>query len=478
LLAVFAALGLWLAWVSLPWPLIHDAPILHYVAWRIGEGAMPYRNLFDMNQPGAYLVHLAILRTLGEGDFAWRVFDLAVLAAAALAIRTFAAPWGPVAGWGGALVFVVYHLGGGAWQAGQRDFFITPLLVVGAHLTARVLEGPAAGDLSRAALAGLALGAAVTVKPYALLLGLTLAAVLFLGAPRRRLAAAGACLLGLAAVPATVLGWLAARGAVGAWWEIVTGYLVPLYAHLGRAEDWTLYRRGHWPALGAAVAVGLASAAAGRRLGARHAVALLGLGYGLVHFFGQRKGWEYHLYPLAAFASVLAFVELEARVRARSSAFALPGTVALAALAFLLAVRGYEAGTAEWVWDRERVVRLLVDDLAPRLRAGDTVQVLDTTGGGIHALARLRRAQPTRFLYEFHFHHDADVPAIQALRAEFEGAMAAQPPAFVVVFARIWPGGGYERLDRLPGVKRQLERDYETVEARPWYTILAKRDRS
>src|SRR5439155_765060 len=69
--------------LSLPWPLIQDAPVMHYIAWRIGEGDVPYRDLYDINQPGVYVLHLALLRTLGAGDGAWRAFDLAWLAATA-----------------------------------------------------------------------------------------------------------------------------------------------------------------------------------------------------------------------------------------------------------------------------------------------------------------------------------------------------------------------------------------------------------
>src|SRR5512145_1868814 len=58
----FAALVVWLGWRSRSWPLIHDAPIMHYIAWRIGEGAAPYRDLLDMNFPGVYLLHAALLR--------------------------------------------------------------------------------------------------------------------------------------------------------------------------------------------------------------------------------------------------------------------------------------------------------------------------------------------------------------------------------------------------------------------------------
>src|SRR5262249_32553256 len=103
--AGFGALAVVLVWRSLTWPLIHDVALMHYIAWRIGDGAVPYRDLFDMNQPGTYLIHLAVLRTLGGGDFAWRLVDLAWLAAAAGAIAALAAPWGGLAAAAGAVVF-------------------------------------------------------------------------------------------------------------------------------------------------------------------------------------------------------------------------------------------------------------------------------------------------------------------------------------------------------------------------------------
>src|SRR5262245_26194404 len=118
LVGVFIAPLGYLLWASLPWPLIHDAPIMHYLAWRIAEGATPYRDLFDMNQPGLYAIHLLILKVLGEGDLAWRLFDLVALAAACAALAVYARPWGRAAAAGGAALFAVYHLAGGAWQAG------------------------------------------------------------------------------------------------------------------------------------------------------------------------------------------------------------------------------------------------------------------------------------------------------------------------------------------------------------------------
>jgi len=187
--AAFAIVVAVLAWRSRGWPLIHDAPIMHYIAWRIAGGAVPYRDVFDMNFPAVYLLHGAVLRALGPGDGAWRAFDLGWLALAGALIAALAAPWGAVAAVGGALAFAAYHLAGGPWQAGQRDFLLCPFLLAGAFGVVRWLERRRLVDL---VWGGLTLGAGVTLKPHALVFASLLIIVVAVAtwrsrtSPRRR----------------------------------------------------------------------------------------------------------------------------------------------------------------------------------------------------------------------------------------------------------------------------------------------------
>ena len=109
-------------------------------------------------------------------------------------------------------------------------------------------------------------------------------------------------------------------------------------------------------------------------------------------------------------------------------------------------------------------------------RSGDTVQVLDTTSGGIHALLRLGVREPSRFIYDFHFFHDAEQPAIRALRAELIRDLDARPPRLIVMFEEGWPAGGWERLERFPDLAERLAR-YDLVRPGPGYRIYAQRDR-
>jgi hypothetical protein len=297
---------------------------------------------------------------------------------------------------------------------------------------------------------------------------------------QRRSAALGLAAfgLGMIAIPAVVVGWIAAAGGLPAWRQIVVAYLIPYYSRLARPSHWEL-PRGTVP-LAFVVVATVTWAVVERRLGTRHVVALLGVAYGVLHFFGQGKGWEYHFYPLAAFAAALAFSAVDPVLGARRPSFAVPLVGGLAALLLVLADKGHEAvgAGADWLWDKERVVRQLASDLAPGLRGDDTVQVLDSAEGGIHALFRLGVAEPTRFIYDFHFYHDVNAPEIQQLRTEFIRELDARPPRFIVLFDRGWPGGGADRVTKFPALDHRLTTSYALVTRRARYLIFAKRSGS
>ncbi len=458
---------------SLDWPLVHDAPILHYIAWRIAEGAVPYRDLFDMNLAGTYLIHLVAVHAFGAGDASWRVFDLAWLSATSFALAAFARPWGWMAATGSALLFAVYHVAGGAWQAGQRDYFLVVFLVVGALGVAR---WTAEGGIAPLAWGGLALGAGIAIKPHAALLAASLTVVvLVMGRRSGSATMVPLVIFGISAalVPVAVVTWIAASGGLPAWRDLVVHYLVPYYARLGREQSWFFYRWQGWIPLAASVILALGHAVVARRYSVRHAIATLGIAYGVIHYLGQGKGWTYHLYPLAAFSALLAFSELRSALVQRWTV-GVPLTVSLAATLVWLTQTGVEASQATWIREKEATVEALVRDLGP-LRVGDSVQVLDTTDGGIHALLRLRARQPTRFVYDFHFFHDEETGEIRALRAEFMREITTHPPRFIVFFRRGWPAGGPERIARFPELGRWLGEDYQILHDRARYVVYEKR---
>ena len=183
---------------------------------------------------------------------------------------------------------------------------------------------------------------------------------------------------------------------------------------------------------------------------------------------------------MAVFLCALASVPIAAQAeRAQSVRLsrALASAVLVIAIA-LLGVKGVEAADARWIADKEARVSSLVRDLTGLVGPGASVQVMDVTEGGIHALLRLHLRQPTRFLYDFHFFHDERDSRIQALRAEFAGDLERGRPAVVVVFRDTWRRQGYERLKDFPAVDRLLESEYRLAVKGDGYRIYAKRSRS
>src|SRR5205823_3009321 len=148
----------------------------------------------------------------------------------------------------------------------------------------------------------------------------------------------------------------------------------PVDSRLGRGAAWAIYRRDVWIALGAGVVISAASAVGGRRFGGRHAVAALGVLYGVAHFVGQGKGWEYHLYPLAAFAAVALLAEMQRLLDAGRLA-AVPLLACIVAAGTMLGAKGVEAADAAWIAAKERRVSAIVAALDGRIAPGDYVQV-------------------------------------------------------------------------------------------------------
>src|SRR5438477_11800905 len=54
---------------SLSWRMQHDAPLMMYFGWlQDAHGFVPYRDIFDMNMPGAHIAYMLIGKLLGYSD--------------------------------------------------------------------------------------------------------------------------------------------------------------------------------------------------------------------------------------------------------------------------------------------------------------------------------------------------------------------------------------------------------------------------
>lgn len=469
-----------LLWLSRGWPLVHDAPLMHYVAWRILEGAAPYRDLFDMNFPGVYAAHLLLLITLGPGDLAFRAFDVGLLFAVGAGLGTAlrcSSAWGGLAA---SSLFGLYHVAGGPWLAGQRDLLLCVFLAWGAAGVVTTIQAAEGTRVRWLGATALALGLAVWVKPHAIVLVPVLACWVlwtYRGPSRARALAAVAAGVALPAVP--TLAWLRWTGGLAAFTDIMLGYLIPLYSRLGRNDlfhEVAVRDYGIGVLIGLALWAGLGVAALVRaRRWGELGVLATGAAYGLAHFVVQGRGWEYHFYPLALFATALGGAGLGVAVAEGRRALAVLLVLGLAWTTGALWTKGQRNLAPAWIEKKLVRVGRVSAALRPAVAAGGTVQVLDTTEGGVHALLRLRARQPSRFLYDFPFHHDVSHPYVLRLRAELMDALRTRPPAAVVVFERGWPTGGYEGVAAFPELQGWLLERYRLAEEADGYRLYVGR---
>lgn len=470
-----AALTTLLALLSLRWGIVQDAPLMFYIGREVAGGARPVIDIFDMNLPLVYWMHAGLWRLFGMNELAWRLVDLATMAAVlALGHRLIAPKAQPFVGFA-VLAIAGVHLTFGPEQAGQRDVMMLVPILGACLLLVGLAEGRA--SILAAVGAGLLLGLAAMLKPVAVLYAPLLGIATVLAAPHLRsssgLVGIGAAMaLGFAVPCLAVLLVLHLQGVLPAFVEIWSEYLLPVYGRIG--ASWSKIAE---PITSVSIALGATLAAAAwlgalKRLDARTmllAAVVLG---GFAGYLAQRKGWHYQAAPYV-YSAVLLSALLAARVwQAGEQGRALVGYLGLLiGMPQLLSV-GLVAA-AEIVRMREGphtpepFVRQLMADLDANAPPGMPVQVLDTTSGGIAALVRSGRRQPTRFIYDFQFYLGSETPYRTALRSELIARLAAAGPHLLVVTNQQWPGkAGFERVEDVrlwPELIARLHTQYRLV---------------
>jgi hypothetical protein len=444
-----AAAGV-LLWHSLDWPLIGDATIFHFIADQMRTGAVPYRDIYDVNMPLIYFVHLAIVTLGGMSDIAWRAFDLAAAAAMFGLVLTLVWPAGRAVAVHAALVALVLHLLLGPYSAGQRDYLMAIVALAATLASARAAESPENNRINLL-LAGALAAIAASIKPT----GVLLLALPAIGLARLRWHDAIWTMLGAAVVALLVAGLLAETGALAGFIAIARR-MMPLYASLGSRPLYDVVRD---TAVWLAPTAGLACAAALNKTEAKppRLRVIIGLAlFGLVHLFAQRKGWFYHVYPLGFGLICWGAWSLGSLSIVRS---VLCVTVTAAALVWLVPEAFTPKSYTIVLWPVHSAASSRIEN-NPALRAaaamqralerqlprGARVQVLDSDNGAFLAMARAGMRQATPHIQWFSL-----LLAPDSVRQEFIAALEADPPAAILLTNAQWPReSGFDAADRWP----------------------------
>ena len=309
LLLVLAAGVVFYIATSLRWPLLVDAPVMHYVRFLMDHGFEPYRTITDNNMPGSYLTEGWAMHLFGPTDLAWRVYDLFLLAVITASMVVITRPVDWLAGVYAGGFFTLMHASEGPNLAGEREQVMTALLLAAiAILFTAVRNHRPALLLAFGFFAGLAASIKPTTPPFILLLAVIVLVVVH----RRKLSPLPYffwATLGLSLAFSLDLGFLLLHHAVQPFLFVVR-VITPAYVSL-RHPGWGMLLAHAVPSnLLLIVPFALVAFLLHRRWNWERWVLHLGVLARAFSFFAQQKGFLHHRYLLVSFLLLLVGLEL------------------------------------------------------------------------------------------------------------------------------------------------------------------------
>jgi hypothetical protein len=462
------------------WPMVGDAALLRYAVFLMQHGWTPYRDIVDINMPGAYWATAFGMHLAGSADVSWRIFDVGLIGLTGVGYFVIARPYSRFAALFATAMLLLVHGQDGVQQAGQRDLVMAALLVVA---VAFLLESVRRDNCSYLVPFGLAVGLSATIKPTALPLGLVLlamAAIYRARLPEETRESRGGVnhriwlnwtLIGLAAmaVPlACMLLWLEHKHALDAWLAMER-LVLPYYASQERRGFGFTLSHSISP-LPALVLLWLLCAAlrgpAWPRF-ERLVVATAAI-LSLAALLAQGKALPYQRYPMMAFLLPLIALDLttawsrggSGRHPARYVALGglCCGCLVLAPLA-LVKVHRFDARPQEFDAMLTADLSRVDGDLSGHIQCLDAIQECLPT------LYSMDLLPATGMLSDQPLFDAAKRPAVEILRQRFANEVTERPPLVFVVVSGFSLDSvkGYQKLEQWPAFERWLNANYTLI---------------
>ncbi len=447
--------------ISWRWPIVGDASIMHYVAFLMDHGMAPYRDIIDINMPGAFTTEWLAIHLLGPGNLAWRIFDILEMLCAIGACCVIAAQWDWRAGLLGGMTLSLAHIANGAFEAGQRDWTIAVLLLLGYAFLFVALRR---GEPRWMGFFAFACSAAATIKPLAAPVPLALLIFACVEVARKRGLVwrfIGWSTAGALVAVAGFFGFLAAFRATASFFKMVSGLLV-FYTAIGNASYSLMARLVLGRYLTALLIGALLLAGYRKQWRERgHLLLLSGMFFGVILYFGQHKGYGQHRLTLLSFVllylCVQAYESLGRGWKLRSAG------AAMLLLLLVYTISHWAMGIRRESFNLSMQVALERDltQLGGPALSGK-VQCLEMASGCIAELYHMRLMQPTGFISDFFLFSQHPEPAMQTLRDRLMSEMIPRPPQVIVVVASNWAGGrlAYQPTENWPQFADWLNQHY------------------
>ena len=472
-----------LASLTLHWKLIGDPPIYHYIGWLMTKGYVPYRDIFDYCLFGTYAVHFFVVKFIGQGDLAWRLFDLTCLGLIDLAIFLYCLRFGNLAAIAAAALFSAIHLYNGPLCAGQKDYILLVFLIWGIYFFQKYREDGL--SLVYFMISGLLFGAGITIKPFVAFWCAFFLLLSFAFDHRQQQYRFSHYTLysiccSLPVLTGLSLLWRA--DGLQPFLDILFNYIGPLYPKMQLYNIYPLLRE---PLLcipiGVLLAiiftVGVADIALSKKKDVYRIILVCGIIYGVFHYALQRKGLLYHLYPFFLFAAMLVASWFEYGQRRLTS----PRLIMLCVA--LLITGTFLFGSARNIFikpphyfEHFPYEDILLRDLTGRVPDNETLQSMDVMSGTINICLRLHILKPTRFINDAFFYFEYTHPYVQGLRKEFLNDLRKKRPLFITMSRGGFPIEGFDRIKLFPELDQFLRENYILDRERERYRIYKRKN--
>ncbi|GAC1359041.1 MAG: hypothetical protein NVSMB3_06400 [Acidobacteriaceae bacterium] len=454
--------------VSIHWPIVWDAAVMHYISLLMDHGMKPYQDITDSNMPGTYITERLAMHLFGGGDLAWRLYDLFLCGALTLATTVIARPYDWLAGVYAGLFFTLFHGSDGPRFTGERDLVMTVLLVCAlAFLLTALRRLHPVWMLPFALASGMAASIKPTSAPLAILL--FVAALLLVRRRDRNLVLPliGWTAAGYALTAAIVFGFLFRYHALHPLLFVVRD-LLPSYVSLRQLGVAELLRSILPHSVILILALTVLLALWNRGWNAERWLILVGVVFGAVSYFAQRKGFPYHRYPLLAFLFLFMGIEILLGLRRRGISRAV-AAAALVLFTFLSEPHLLHSMRPQSATFPINFSERLSSDLRPlgvdRLQG--QVECYDLTYGCFSALYHLGVVQPNGITGDLLFFSPTSTPAVDYYRKLF-WRLDAKRPASVLVITNQWfqESNSFEKLKAWPAFDEYLQAQYVLVLSR------------
>jgi hypothetical protein len=445
---------------TIHWPWMWDNQAMHYVVFLLKHGKVAYKDIYDMNMPGSYIVERWAIDIFGGGDLGWRFYEFALLASMTLAACVIALPYDWLAGLLAGVLFSILHGADGGAMATERDEVITVLLLVGyAFQFVAVRKNRPILMLPF----GLSLGIAMLMKPTVAPFAVVELLFAYFAIKQRAQSPSNYLIhsLGGFGIAVAILLSFLLPDSLGPF-LFLERKTIPYYSKFAPAT-WGYLLKHSLPASAVfliPLAVLLAIMNRNRADWEIWAIRA-GVVLGALSYFIQRKGYTYHRYSFLAFA--LLWFSIECAIAMKKRGWLRNFGVIGIALALLVVLPRNTNRLRHMRHDRDPLTDQLQLDLQ-RLggtRLQNRVQCLDLVTGCYSALYRLGLVQSTGIMGDLPFFGPDDGAVVPYYRKIFWDDIHSHPPQ-VIVLSSEWFGEQYsfDKLNAWPQFRDYLNSAY------------------